>query len=256
MHSSTGASIYYSLHDTTCPPPPPSCLVVQFREAFHDAVELGHQYTVVATREDDEPGPSTRQPTTSVLRRNYGYQALVHARHALATAKVRCNSAEMGFGVIMCLCAQVILLVCHGVHRGDGGDRIVVEVVIRDVTSGTFLVSGLSRVQCGFSFPVQNAPRHYVIAKEEAVAAHCGVLEIGPSMAGQEAMPWSLKEAFSSGQSPVAIAGCLITNSTQFLNQSHLHIHTSFIPGAGQFPDCLTRLYNTRASFLVQVGDS
>eukprot|EP00731_Ephydatia_muelleri_P019195 Em0012g20a len=192
----------------------PQCTLVQFREAFHDAVELGHQYTVVATREDDEPGPSTRQPTTSVLRRNYGYQALVHARHALATAKV-------------------ILLVCHGVHRGDGGDRIVVEVVIRDVTSGTFLVSGLSRVQCGFSFPVQNAPRHYVIAKEEAVAAHCGVLEIGPSMAGQEAMPWSLKEAFSSGQSPVAIAGCLITNSTQFLNQSHLHIHTSFIPGAG-----------------------
>ncbi|KAL5468687.1 hypothetical protein EMCRGX_G029794 [Ephydatia muelleri] len=33
------------------------------------------------------------------------YQALVHARHALATAKV-------------------ILLVCHGVHRGDGGDRM------------------------------------------------------------------------------------------------------------------------------------
>ena len=93
-------------------------------------------------------------------------------------------------------------------------------------------------------------------AMEAAVAAHCGVLEIGPSMAGQEAMPWSLKEAFSSGQSAVAIAGCLITNSTQFLNhQSHLHIHTSFIPGAGQFPDCLTRLYNTRASFLVQVGD-
>ncbi|KAL5503669.1 hypothetical protein EMCRGX_G010654 [Ephydatia muelleri] len=153
----------------------PQCTLVQFREAFHDAVELGHQYTVVATREDDEPGPST----------------------------------------------------------GDGGDRIVVEIVIRDVTSGTFLVSGLSRVQCGFSFPVQNARRHYMVAKEEAVAAHCEVLEIGPSMAAQEAMPWSLKEAFSSGQSPVAIAGCLITNSTQFLNQSHLHIHTSFIPSAG-----------------------
>ncbi|KAL5481193.1 hypothetical protein EMCRGX_G021305 [Ephydatia muelleri] len=129
--------------------------------------------------------------------------------------------------------ATVILLVCHGVHRGDGRDRIVVEVVTRDVTSGTFLVSGLSRVQCGFSFPVSNAPRQYDVAMEAAVAAHCGVLEIGPSMAGQEAMPWSLKEAFSSGQSPVAIAGCLITNSTQFLNQSHLHIHTSFIPGAG-----------------------
>ena len=121
------------------------------------------------------------------------------------------------------------MFVCHGVHRGDGGDRIVVEVVTRDVTSGTFLVSGLSRVQCGFLFPVQNAPRQYDVAMEAAVAAHCGVLEIGPSMAAQEAMPWSLKEAFLSGQSAVAIAGCLITNSTQFLNQSHLHIHTSFI---------------------------
>ncbi|KAL5482291.1 hypothetical protein EMCRGX_G022603 [Ephydatia muelleri] len=78
---------------------------------------------------------------------------------------------------------QVILLVCHGVHRGDG-DRIVVEVVTRDVTSGTFLVSGLSRVHCGFSFPVSNAPRQYDVAMEAAVAAHCGVLEIGPSLAG------------------------------------------------------------------------
>ena len=98
----------------------------------------------------------------------------------------------------------------------------MVEVVTRDVTSSTFLVSGLSRVQCGFSFPVPNALHQYDVAMEAAVAAHCGVLEIGPSMAAQEAMPWSLKEAFSSGQSAVAIAGCLITNSTQFLNQSHL----------------------------------
>ena len=145
----------------------------------------------------------------------------------------------MGFEVIMCLCTQVILLVCHGVHRREGGNRIIAEVVTRDETSGTF------------SFPVPNAPRQYERAMEAAVAAHCGVLEIGPSMAAQEAMPWSLKEAFSSGQSPVAIAGCLITNSTQFLNQSHLHIHHNFIPGAGQFPDCLTCACNTRASFLI-----
>ncbi|KAL5518140.1 hypothetical protein EMCRGX_G003823 [Ephydatia muelleri] len=101
-------------------------------------------------------------------------------------------------------------LVCHGVHRGDGGDRIVVEVVTRDVTSSTFLVSGLSRVQCGFSFPVPNALRQYDVAMEAAVAAHCGVLEIGPSMAAQEAMPWSLKGGL-------------------FIWASHLPIHTSFI---------------------------
>ena len=71
------------------------------------------------------------------------------------TAKVCSDSEEVGFEVIMCLCAaQVVLLVCHGVHRGEGGDRIVVEVVTQDETSGTFLVSGLSRVQSGLSFPV------------------------------------------------------------------------------------------------------
>ena len=105
------------------------------------------------------------------------------------------------------------------------------------MTSGTFIVSGLSRVQCGFSFPVPNAPCQYDVAMEAAVAAHCGVLEIGPSMAAQEAMPWSLKETFSSGQTAVALPGssCLITNSPQFLNESHLCIHGSFIAGAGQF---------------------
>ena len=50
----------------------------------------------------------------------------------------------------------------------------MVEVVTRDVTSSTFLVSGLSRVQCGFSFPVPNALHQYDVAMEAAVAAHCG----------------------------------------------------------------------------------
>ena len=107
----------------TTPSPLPPCAASRSVPPCH-----GHLYTV-ATQEDDEPGPSTRHTSTSVLRRNYGYQALVHARCALVTAQVCSNSAEVGFEVIMCLCAQVILLVCHGVYRGDGGDRIVVEVV-------------------------------------------------------------------------------------------------------------------------------
>ena len=150
-------------------------------------MELGHLYTV-ATREDDEPGPSIRHASTSVLRRNYGYQALVHARRTSATAKVCCNSAEVGFEVIICLCAQVVLLVCHGVHRGEGGDRIVAEVVTRDETSGTFFVSGLSRVQCGFSFPVQNAPRQYDGAIEAAVA---GIRRLQQRYMG-DLLPWPM----------------------------------------------------------------
>ena len=152
---------------------------------------------------------------------------------------VRSDSAEVGFEVIMCLCAQVILLACHGVHRGEEGDPVVGRLSL-DETSGTFLVSALSRVQSGLSFPVPNVPRQYDRAMEVSVAGRCGVLEIGPSMAAQEAMPWSLKEAFSSGQSAVALPGssCLITNSPQFLNESHLCIHQSFIAGAGQFLVC------------------
>ncbi|KAL5474986.1 hypothetical protein EMCRGX_G027027 [Ephydatia muelleri] len=174
----------------TTPSPLPPCAASRSVPPCH-----GHLYTV-ATQEDDEPGPSTRHTSTSVLRRNYGYQALVHARCALVTA-------------------QVILLVCHGVYRGDGGDRIV----------------------CGFSFPVPNAPCQYDVAMEAAVAGRCGVMEIGPTMAAQETMPWSLKETFSSGQTAVALPGssCLITNSPQFLNESHLCIHEIFIAGAGQF---------------------
>ena len=45
----------------------------------------------VATREDDEPEPSKPlEPFRD------GYQAFVHARRALATAKVRCNSDTSG----------------------------------------------------------------------------------------------------------------------------------------------------------------
>ncbi|KAL5473666.1 hypothetical protein EMCRGX_G028176 [Ephydatia muelleri] len=178
----------------------PTSLKWMFRETFHNAVEMGHLYTVV-TREMMSLDP-----------------ALFHACRALATAKV-------------------ILLACHGVHRGEEGDRVVGRLSL-DETSGTFLVSALSRVQSGLSFPVPNVPRQYDRAMEVSVAGRCGVLEIGPSMAAQEAMPWSLKEAFSSGQSAVALPGssCLITNSPQFLNESHLCIHQSFIAGAAVQP--------------------
>ena len=142
---------------------------------------------------------------------------------------VRSDSSEGG-GVIMCLCAQGgIYLVCHGLHRGQGGNRLVAEIVTRDEASGTLRVSGVSRVESGLSFPVPNAPVQYQRAMAAAVTGGCGVLAIGPSMAAEEAMPWSLKEAFLSGQSVVAIphSTCVVTNSClfEFLNESHLIIH-------------------------------
>ena len=49
----------------TPPPPLPPCAVLR---SVHDAGELGNLYTV-ATREDDEPGPSTRHASTSICDR-------------------------------------------------------------------------------------------------------------------------------------------------------------------------------------------
>ena len=48
----------------------------------------------------------------------------------------------------------------------------MVEVVTRDVTSSTFLVSGLSRVQCGFSFTAvaaQHKPNMEELLKKSGV---------------------------------------------------------------------------------------
>ena len=84
-----------------------------------------------------------------------------------------------GGGVIMCLCAQDMYLVCHGVHKGQGGDRLVAEIVTRDQASGTLRVSGVSRVESGLSFPVPNAPEQYHRTMATAVAGPCGVMEIG-----------------------------------------------------------------------------
>eukprot|EP00731_Ephydatia_muelleri_P021490 Em0014g81a len=117
--------------------------------------------------------------STSVLRRNYCYQALVHARRTLATAKV-------------------ILLVCHGVLKG------------RERRSGC----------CGDCH-----------SRRDIRLISCAVWAL------VSFRPCSTAEAFLSGQSAVALPGssCLITNSPQFLNESHLCVHQSFIAGAGQF---------------------
>eukprot|EP00731_Ephydatia_muelleri_P039140 Em1141g2a len=155
--------------NTSSPPPRPRR---EFREAFHDAVELGPS-TPWATRED-ETGPSTR--TAHHFR--FATELWLPGSRSCSPCIGDCKGHTSGL---------------PWVHRGDGGDRIVVEVVIRDVTSGTFL--GLwslpSAVWVSFQSKMLQA---LVIAKEEAVLL----------------------------TSPVAIAGCLITNSTQFLNQSHL----------------------------------
>ena len=56
----------------------PRCDLVYFREAFHYAIELGHQYSVSVVEDGTLPGPSNALPQCVV--QPFGYLTLVHAR--------------------------------------------------------------------------------------------------------------------------------------------------------------------------------
>ena len=87
----------------------PRCDLVYFREAFHDAIELGHQYSVSVVGGNTLPGPSNAPPQTMV--QPFGYHALVHAR------------CEIGRPT----CGRVLLVPC-GVHHGRSGDPLLAEL--------------------------------------------------------------------------------------------------------------------------------
>eukprot|EP00731_Ephydatia_muelleri_P025886 Em0017g969a len=87
----------------------PRCDLVYFREALHDAIELGHQYSVSVVGGNTLPGPSNAPPQTMV--QPFGYHDLVHAR------------CEIGRPT----CGRVLLVPC-GVHHGHSGDRLLAEL--------------------------------------------------------------------------------------------------------------------------------
>ena len=118
----------------------PRCDLVYFREAFRDAIELGHQYSVSVVGSDTLLGPSNAPLQTVV--QPFGYHALVHAR------------CEIGRPT----CGRV-LLVPFGVHHGHSGDRLLAELYTCNETSGQFVSSDVRRVEPGLSFPTWGAPR-------------------------------------------------------------------------------------------------
>eukprot|EP00731_Ephydatia_muelleri_P014292 Em0008g12a len=145
----------------------PRCDLVYFREAFHDAIELGHQYSVSVVEDGTLPGPSNALPQTVV--QPFGYLALVHAR------------CEIGRPT----CGRVLLVPC-GVHHGRSGDRLLAELYTCSEASGHFVSSGVRRVESGLSFPTRGAPRRYTLALETARAERRGVFQYGLEMGAEE----------------------------------------------------------------------
>ena len=196
----------------------PRCDLVYFREAFHDAIELGHQYSVSVVEDGTLPGPSNALPQTVV--QPFGYLALVHAR------------CEIGRPT----CGRVLLVPC-GVHHGRSGDRLLAELYTCSEASGHFVSSGVRRVESGLSFPTRGAPRRYTLALETARAERRGVFQYGLEMGAEELMPWVLKDRLADrGSSHSVRCGavvCTVANSMQFLNETHMSVSPSLIKGAG-----------------------
>ena len=196
----------------------PRCDLVYFREAFHDAIELGHQYSVSVVEDGTLPGPSNALPQTVV--QPFGYLALVHAR------------CEIGRPT----CGRVLLVPC-GVHHGRKGARLFVEVYTCNKASDQFVSTGVRRVEAGLSFPTRGAPIRYNLALETARGNRRGVFQYGADMGVEELMPWVLKDSLADrGSSHSVRCGavvCTVANNMQFLNETHMNVSPSLIKGAG-----------------------
>ncbi len=180
---------------------------VPFREANHDAIELGHRYTVRDLMDDNRV--TCDQP--------FGYRALVEARKFLA------NSEET---VIVPL------------GKDLRGGRLLLEVFTKD--SGDQAIHGeemsVRLIQAGLSFPTDNAATHCKRAKTHAKAARKGIWEAGECMEDQSLKPWTLKRQLTTPNTnaTAVIDQCEITvsNSSTFLNEAHVFVAKSTIPGA------------------------
>ena len=187
----------------------PRCSVMAFREAHHDAFELGHSYAFDgATSHHDQPAGVEQ----------LGYLALVNARYEIGRQT----------------CGRV-LLVPTGVHHGRSGDRLVAEIYTSDtLTPHQFVSSGVRRVENGLSYPTFGAPQRYVDALETAMHQRRGIFRHDVELANHPLLkPWSLKAAFDGGEPVVRVPGCTVTNVDNVLNEANIMVLPSLVEGAG-----------------------
>lgn len=203
------------------------CLtVVPFREAFHDAVELGHTYQKSKTPIGD--GAPTRLVTEA------GYMALALQRRLVGKS------------------SQTLITV-HGVTSASGTDseetpRLLVEVVTTS-GDGDLASNGLLVVKNGLSFAATlqtpQAPRSYARAELEAKQQGCNIWDGDETYRElvelDDLKPWRVKRTIHSlGQSVTRSkqyadyhSEVTIVNQQTHLNEANLFVSVSTIPGAG-----------------------
>jgi len=183
--------------------------LIPFREKFHDAIELGHTYDI---RCEQLSGESTKTV------KEYGYLALIKARRNASLAKKA-------------------YIVPHGVDVS--GCRLLVEIYYTEETVPK--ANGVAIIESGLSFPSTASPEKYKEALKTARERKAGVFELGDEIGASPLLPWELKERFCENEhceinfiraDEVAVS-CTVTNSCAHLNEAHLMIAKSSIPGAG-----------------------
>ena len=189
-------------------------MLIPFREKFHDAIELGHQYRIESQRINEE------SPTSRKL--DFGLQGLVKARLSIAQSKHT-------------------FLVPHGADQS--GDRLLVELYTHETDDCTIWEeTGVKMIKSGLSFPTEGAPPQYIEAAAYAKENKHGIWEYGEVLNDDRLKPWNLKhELLNIGaetevevNTEEAYYKVQVKNVADHLNESHLMVGKSVIPGAGR----------------------
>ena len=195
--------------------------LMPFREEHHDAIELGHVYTIVRDELDEESPTGVREGVAE--RNEWGYEALVVARGNLARA-VR----------------LFVVPNAETVYTADG--RLFVEVFSQEAGERLPKATGVRLIERGLSYPTDRALPAYQQAWDRSTQGlhHYGGLSTQAALC-----PWELKSAFRRDgpdssveaewetESGAVVSSCKVTNSTDRLNEANVFVLKSTIEGAG-----------------------
>ena len=188
-------------------------MLIPFREKFHDAVELGHQYRIELQAVS---GERTTQEAA------FGFLGLVKARLNIAQSKET-------------------FLVPHGADQS--GDRLLVEIYTHQSEDRSIWESsGVQMVKSGFSFPTEGAPPQYIDGAVYAKENSNGIWQYGELLNDERLKPWVLKHQLVNINDETSVEvdteeahyRVEVKNVADHLNESHLMVGKSVIPGAGR----------------------
>ncbi len=193
--------------------------LVEFREAFHDAVELSHEYKFT-----DEDTP----PTALLL--PAGLKALASARRSVGLSKKT-------------------TIVVRGVD--ESGLRLLVEVVTELDTDTAPVANGLRCIREGYSYAAtynqSQVPQCYREAEDDARSNCRGVWQLKEYhniLQMEKYKPWTLKRALCAGEGYGRVGedfedddgaryDFLVKASSEHLNEANLYVAQSTIENAG-----------------------